>query len=239
MTSAKHKMGVARKRKVTGSGHTTHNNKRPRHDTKNNDSALSKSVLPSGTATAIALRCCRVPATTVRGLIWPHNEHRDLNPDSGYYFRRPRRHMWRTNALVCCGRRWMFECECEYSEMEKRHLLVSFDGDGSCRARWLARYPGARAICWVDAIWAMSQLNSDCTTDVPSACLGFLKGENSPSPPGTPTPRFADRIDRALNDGTPDYLYVVCGLRWTGHALTGYVRHKQRSAWVSVGVVPG
>ena len=138
------------------------------------------------------------------------------------------------NLLMCFGRRWMFECG--EGDQTKRHLLVSFNEEGGCSACWNRPTISARICTWVDAIWAMSHLPPNKALDMPSGCLGFFNGDDSKSTTGTSIQRFAERIKCVLvNCGQ----FVVCGVRWTGHALTAYVRHKGRAEWESVSVVPG
>ena len=143
------------------------------------------------------------------------------------------RKLWKPNALLCSGRRLMFQCA--GGDQTQRQLLVSFDKTGVCRARWAPGASSASACSWVDAIWAMSQLPPSKTLDVPSSCLRFLDGRDSRTTDATPIPCLAERIDRVLADDC----FAVCGLRWTGHSLTAHVRRKTNSTWESVSILPG
>ena len=232
-------MAETRKRAAAGSERAA-DKKRHRHDA-------------GSTTTAAGRCCCSVPTTTVRALLSRHAKHcgRALRLRCDRILGK---HV-RENTVLRCGRRWMFECG--EGDQPRRHLLVSFDKEGSCHARW-ARPPGVPAICWVDVICEISQLSPWQANELPFACLGFLHGDDSldgndlrsttpdPSPNGddyrstadTPTSHFKKRISQILLDVNRG-LFVVCGLRWTGHALTAYVRHKERGRWESVSVIPG
>ena len=81
----------------------------------------------------------------------------------------------------------------------------------------------------------MTHLSPNKTLDVPSDCLSFFNGDDSKSTTDTSTQRFAERIEFNLKMCEQ---FVVCGVRWTGYALTAYVRHEERAEWESVSVVP-
>ena len=219
-------MAQATKRAVAGSERTG-DNKRHRHDT-------SPKSLRTKTAVAHVIRRI-VPETEVREwLISLHVKRANVGCSL------PEAHLdiWKPNLLICFGRRWMFECR--EGDQTKRHLLVSFNEEGSCSARWNRRTISSCSCTWVDAIWAMSHLSPNKVLDAPCLCLvpclGFFNGNDSKSTTGTSTQRFAERIEYTLMICDQ---FVVCGVRWTGHALTAYVRHKERAEWESVSVVPG
>ena len=185
-----------------------------------------------GTTAVVARPCCPVPTITVRELLSRHAAKQTIIRPPPIFYENTYRKIWKPKMLLCRGRRWMFDCG--DSDQPNRHLLVSFDKAGGCTARWA---PGCISACsWVDVVWAMSQLPLSKTADVPSVCLRFLDGHDSRSTVTTPAPRFTERINRVLANSCH---YAVCGLRWTGHALTGHVRLKERSKWVSVSILPG